>query len=112
MDSTARTDILGAAVLLLQRLFPSLSTESLEAAIVSYLARLQGPQDDGTAPPPKRFLGYEQASEYTGLSACTLWRCVRDRRLPVCKIGARCLFEIDDLDHLLMSHKSGNGGDQ
>lgn len=46
----------------------------------------------------------KEASEYLGISAVTLRRWVKAKRLPACKMGRAYTFEVRDLKNFKRSH--------
>lgn len=62
-----------------------------------------------------------EIAKLTGLSVSYLYRLSSEGRLPVCKIGSRCLITSEDLNKWLREHskanaiiqqKSNSGGNQ
>ena len=51
----------------------------------------------------RRYLTYEEAAHYTNLSAVTLWRAVRDKRLKPAGPGRAVRFHKDELDRFMRS---------
>jgi excisionase family DNA binding protein len=49
------------------------------------------------------YLTYEEAAEYTNLSAVTLWRAVREGRLKPAGPGRAVRFHKDELDRFMRS---------
>ena len=49
------------------------------------------------------YLTYEEAAQYTNLSAVTLWRAVRDGRLKPDGPGRAIRFHKDELDRFMYS---------
>lgn len=45
-----------------------------------------------------RYLDYEQASQFTGLSRQTLWRAIRAREIAAFKVGRRTLIDRESLE--------------
>ena len=56
-----------------------------------------------TAAVQRPYLTYEEAAQYTNISAVTLWRAVRDGRLKTVGPGRAVRFHIDELDRLMHS---------
>ena len=44
-----------------------------------------------------KLLSRNQAAEMLGIGVTTLWRLTKSGRLPVIKIGSRCLYTYDDI---------------
>ena len=44
-----------------------------------------------------KLLSRNQAAEMLGIGVTTLWRLTKSGRLPVVKIGSRCLYTYDDI---------------
>ena len=44
-----------------------------------------------------KLLSRNQAAEMLGIGVTTLWRLTKSGRLPVIKIGSRCLYASDDI---------------
>lgn len=61
----------------------------------------------------KRLIGVEEAAHYLGIQRSTLYSWAERRRIPSVKMGARLLFDLQDLDDLIESSKrpgrSSNG---
>jgi excisionase family DNA binding protein len=51
----------------------------------------------------RQYLTYEEASQYTNISAVTLWRAVRDGRLRPAGPGRAVRFRRDELDRFMYS---------
>jgi excisionase family DNA binding protein len=49
------------------------------------------------------YLTYEEAAQYTNVSAVTLWRAVRDGRLNTAGPGRAVKFHKDELDRFMYS---------
>jgi excisionase family DNA binding protein len=49
------------------------------------------------------YLTYEEVAHYTSLSAVTLWRAVRDKRLKPAGPGRAVRFHQDELDRFMRS---------
>lgn len=58
-----------------------------------------------TRAPGRRYLGYEQAGQYTGLSRWTLMRAHERGDLPVARIGRAVRFDMEDLDRFMADRK-------
>jgi excisionase family DNA binding protein len=54
----------------------------------------------------RSYLTYEEAAQYTNVSAVTLWRAVRDGRLSAAGPGRAVRFHKDELDRFM--HSRGN----
>ena len=51
----------------------------------------------------RSYLTYEEAAQYTNISAVTLWRAVRDGRLSAAGPGRAVRFHKDELDRFMHS---------
>jgi hypothetical protein len=51
-----------------------------------------------------------EAAKASGLSASYLYRLSAEGKLPVCKVGARCVILIDDWKLWLRDHLRNGGG--
>ena len=50
-------------------------------------------------------MNIKQAAEYTGLKEATIYHYIVERKIPYIKIGARVVFDSQDLDRWLESKK-------
>jgi excisionase family DNA binding protein len=50
-----------------------------------------------------------QAAELSDLSERSIWRLIRDKKLPVCKIGKRCLITRKSLISFIESQQDASG---
>jgi excisionase family DNA binding protein len=65
-------------------------------------------QTSTTVTPLRRPLVNASAGgNYTGLGERYLRRCVLERRVPFVKVGGRLMFDLDDLDRFIASHRQG-----
>ena len=53
----------------------------------------------------KRYANIKEVSEYTSLPVKTLYEWASQGRIPSLKLGRRVLFDLDDIDRLMMSLK-------
>ena len=57
----------------------------------------------------KRYCSIKEVSEYTSLPATTLYEWAAQKRIPSIKIGRRVLFDLKDIDNLMLKLKrAGN----
>jgi len=49
-----------------------------------------------------------EIAKLTGLSVSYLYRLSSEGKLPICKIGSRCLITSDDLNNWLREHSRAN----
>ena len=52
-----------------------------------------------------KLLSRNQAAEMLGIGVTTLWRLTKSGRLPVVKIGSRCLYTCDDIIQFVEGEK-------
>ena len=52
-----------------------------------------------------KLLSRNQAAEMLGIGVTTLWRLTKSGRLPVVKIGSRCLYTYDDIFQFVEGEK-------
>ncbi|HCV00018.1 MAG TPA: hypothetical protein DGL25_02355 [Dehalococcoidia bacterium] len=52
-----------------------------------------------------RMVSVPDVAELLGLAPSTVYRFVRQQRLPFIKIGSRVLFDLDDLSEWVREHK-------
>ena len=86
----------------LKSAYPQVTSPATLEELLNSAAKGRANSLSGTPPGSnaKRYLPYADARAYTGLSRITLWRLSKGK-LPVVKIGRRCLFDVHDLDRLL-----------
>ena len=53
----------------------------------------------------KRLIGVEEAAYYLGIQRSTLYSWAERRKIPSVKMGARLLFDLQDLDQLIEASK-------
>ena len=53
----------------------------------------------------KRLIGVEEAAYYLGIQRSTLYAWAERRKVPSVKMGARLLFDLQDLDRLIEASK-------
>ncbi len=53
----------------------------------------------------KRYVGIKEVSEYTSLSVKTLYEWSGTGRIPSIKIGRRLLFDLHDIDKIMVDMK-------
>ena len=53
----------------------------------------------------KRLINIKELSEYTGLSANTLYSWVSQRKIPFVKIGRLTKFDLTDIDRIIEERK-------
>lgn len=53
----------------------------------------------------KRLIGVGEAAHYLGIQRSTLYSWAERRKIPSVKMGARLLFDLQDLDRLIEASK-------
>jgi len=49
-----------------------------------------------------------EVAQLTGLSVSYVYRLSAENKLPICKVGTRCLITLEDLNNWLQEHSRAN----